>query len=125
MKKTIVLITFLSLAMCLMSLLCIHQTQINIISPKVNALYKTGQIVDIHVQLKCEEKLKTVVLEITQQDGKILLSKKPNTDGKRNSEEKMTWKIPMSDPSVLTLSVNATDEDGHRSSKVVQFNANF
>jgi Glycosyl hydrolase family 66 len=125
MKKITILTTFLALSTLLISMRPVHQTQINIISPKVNAMYKTGQIVDVHVKLSCEEKLKTVVLEITQQDNKVLLSKSLKTDGKRTLEEKMTWKIPTADPSVFTLSVHATDEDGHSSSKIVQFNANF
>lgn len=121
--KFLMVLTFM--AIVFMSAQSLHETHITIISPKVDISYKKGQIIDIHFKVQCGEKLKSVNYTITDQNDKVLFSKNPNVVGKNAIEEKTTWTITQTDPSVLMLSIEAKDADGHGSSKVLQFNVNF
>ena len=127
MKLLIFLILFFVVALLLISASAhtFHDTRITIISPKANAVFKDGQMVDIHFKLNCEEMLQSIEYSITNQDEKILFGRSISITKKRDWEEKFAWKIPSNKPAVLTLSIKATDVDGHSSSKIVQFNANF
>ncbi len=102
-----------------------HDTRFTIISPKANVVFKDGQMVDVHFKINCEAMLQSIEYSIADQDDKILFEKSLNIVKKRDWEEKTTWKIPSNKPAVFTLSIKATDVDGHSSSKIIQFNANL
>ena len=125
MKKTIFLFFVLMLGILFISARLWHETLITVISPKANMSYKKGQIVDIHFKVKCGEKLKSLNYDITDQDNKVLFSKQPNVKDKHTYEEKSSITITQTDPSVLTLNIEAKDADGHGSSKTIQVNVNF
>ncbi|MEO0040701.1 MAG: hypothetical protein RL329_149 [Bacteroidota bacterium] len=125
MKKVKFLWTSVLATTLLMSAQLLHEMQITVISPKTDVPYKKGQVMDIHFKVHCAEELKSVTYTITDSNDKVLFSKSPNVAGKNVMEEKNTWTITQTDPSVLTLSIEAKDIDGHGSNKVVQINANF
>ena len=118
MKKNIVLSLVLMLGILFISARLVHETHITIISPKTDTAFKKGQTIPIHFKAHCGEKLKTVIYTLTDQDDKVLFSKSPDVAGKNEVEEKTTWTITQTDPSVLMLSIEAKDVDG-------QFNVNF
>jgi hypothetical protein len=125
LKSILSAVALLMLAMVFLSAHFMHETHITIISPKAETTYKTGQIVNIHFKLRCGEKLRSVEYRLTDQNDNVLMVKKPNVMGKTAIEEKSSWKIIQTDPSVLTLFIEATDADGHTSNKVIQFNVNL
>ena len=125
MEKIKHFIALISLAILCQSVQQLHETHITIISPKVDVSYKNGQVVDVHFKVRCGEKLQKVVYTIADQNNKVLFSKNLTVAGKNAIEEKTTWTIIQTDPSVLTFSIEASDVDGHSSSNLVQLNVNF
>lgn len=125
MKKVKFLWTAVLATTLFMSAQLLHEMQITVISPKADMAYKKGQVMDIHFKVHCAEELKSVTYTITDPNDKVLFSKSLDAAGKNAMEEKNTWTITQTDPSILTLSIEAKDIDGHGSSKVVQTNVNF
>lgn len=126
MKKYSFIGLLLLTTLCISSVKPLHKANIEIVSPTANQSVKTGETINIKAIANCEEALLSATISIVDAaTDKILFTASPNVKGKFKTDLNAAWKVSVTDPSVLTLTIAVRDGDGHGSSKMLQFNANF